>query len=161
MDGEGNDSPDLEVVGRTDDDGLEVLVAWTEDEQTLGLAGVVELFERELAVIETDGDAAVGGRDAAVDADQVAGHDAGINHGVALHAGIECGLGMADDVAVEVELQINVILGRGGETRMHAAVGVGQGLPDFETGDDEFYFVGHRQRLKAGHREAPCFVVNG
>lgn len=115
MDGPDDDAPDFEIVRIVDADGMVFGVGGAEFDVAVVFVAEVEVFDGELVVDESDDDIAVGGFGRAVDDGDVAVVDAGVDHAVAVHAAIEGGFGVADEVAVEVERLVEVVFGRRGE----------------------------------------------
>lgn len=78
-------------------------------------AAQADAFDGEFAVEVGDDDVFIFGLGGAIHDQEVAGVDAGVDHGIAGDADEIGGGGLGDEVLVEVELAFEVILGRRGK----------------------------------------------
>ena len=70
-----------------------------------------DAFDGEFAVDVGDDDIFIGGGCGAIHDEQIAGVDAGVDHGIAGDADEIGGGGMGDEVFIEIELGLQVIVG--------------------------------------------------
>lgn len=110
FDGPNNDAPDFKVVVGIDADGLEVFVGGSQLYVSVVSVAEVEVFDGEFFVDVCHDDVAVLCFDRAVDDGYVAVVNAGFNHRVAFHFSVECGFGIADEIAIEVDGVVGVVV---------------------------------------------------
>ena len=107
----GDDAPDFAawIVDRYVREGW---VFCGEDPRAILL---LQALDRQLAVKNRDNDVRGLRRDAAIDNQKVAIEDAGVFHGLACSPGKKRGGRVPDEVLVQIELALDVIVGRTGE----------------------------------------------
>jgi hypothetical protein len=116
-----HDTPDPEVglVFGHLKDGI-VGIGRLQLDVSLGEMRVIVVFHRVFIIVECHDDIAVGGFERTVNDKQITIVDTRACHGVTIGAGVECGVGMADEVAVEIQRLHLVALCWRRETSFHS-----------------------------------------
>jgi len=94
-----DDAPDLKVDVFGNGDGVEVAIGGDKEDAAVAQA---DAFDREFAVEDSDDNGCFGGFEGAVDNEDIACVDAGIDHGVAFDADKEGGGWVFDNEVIEV-----------------------------------------------------------
>ena len=106
MDHKGDDAPHGEFLRLADFNGGELgILCFKKDT----LAFIPQPLDGEIAVQHRDDDLAIPRRDGAIHHQDVAALDAGVPHGIALHADKECGRRVAHEVLIQVQRVLHVI----------------------------------------------------
>ena len=113
MDDVGDDAPDLEFLSVAKLDRWEVGIL---GEQLNPASPTVEPFDSEVAIDDGNHNGPVGWIQRAIDDQEIAFMNAGIDHGVAGHPQEVRGFGMTDQVFIEIEAFGNVVVGGTGKS---------------------------------------------